>query len=245
MRAVVVTLLLLACSTPVLAQPPVPARGFVVVNGGYELTSNDFADAGSSPENAEQARFTTDYTVNTGPAFDVAGGVAIWRRLGLGVGVERSSRATPVALTGSVPHPFFFNRDRSVSGTVTGLTREELAVHVKATVVAPIGTRVQVLLFGGPSFFLVTQGVITDFTWTEAYPYDVATFNTARPTSAKASKVGFHAGADVAVFFTRQIGVGGTVQFAGASVALTAAGGESLDAQAGGIKAGGGLRLRF
>lgn len=245
MRVIVLTLVLLASAAPSLAQTPVPGRGFINVNGGYRVTSSDFADAGSFPQNAEQARFSTIYTVKNGPAFDVAGGMAIWQQLGLGVGIARTSRATAGALTGSVPHPFFFSRDRSVSGAVTGLTREELAVHLQATMIAPIGTRARVMLFGGPSFFQVTQDVVRDFTWTETYPYDVAAFSTAGTTRAKASKMGFHAGADIAVFFTRQFGLGATVQFAGATVALPAAGGAMLDIKAGGMTAGGGLRLRF
>lgn len=245
MRAIALALVLLASAAPALAQTPVPERGFIRVNGGYQLTSSDFTDAGSFPQNAEQARFSTIYTVKNGPAFDIAGGMAIWQRIGFGVGIARISSATAGALTGSVPHPFFFSRDRSVSGAVTGLTREELAVHLQATVIAPIGTRARLMLFGGPSFFQVKQDVVRDFSWTETYPYDVAAFSTAETTRAKASKMGFHAGADVAMFFTRQFGLGATVQFASATVALPGAGGAMLDIMVGGMTAGGGLRLRF
>lgn len=245
MRALALALAVFASAAPALAQTPVPERGFITVNGGYQLTSRDFADAGSFPQNAEQARFSTIYTVKNGPVFDVAGGMAIWQRLGLGVGIAQFSRATAGALTGSVPHPFFFSRDRSVSGAVTGLTREELAVHLQATVIAPIGTRARVMLFGGPSFFQVTQDVVRDFSWTETYPYDIAAFSAAGTTRAKASKLGFHAGADVAVFFTRQLGLGVTVQMAGTTVKMPAASGGEQDIKAGGITAGGGLRLRF
>jgi hypothetical protein len=49
----------------------------------------------------------------------------------------------------------------------------------------------------------------------------------------------------VGYFFSRQVGVGFTVQVAGATVALPSTGGGTTEVKAGGLQAGGGLRLRF
>jgi hypothetical protein len=235
----------LASAPPAFAQPgTLLGRGFIVVNGGYQMTGHDFGKASTFRANAEDGSFTTDYEVKGGPTFDVAGGVPLWRRLAVGVGMTRFSRSTPSTLSGSVPHPFFFNRPRSVTGDVAGLKREELVVHVQALAIAPIGSRLQVMAFGGPSFFQVKQGMVTTFTWAESYPFDDASFGSATTASAKGSKVGFNAGADVAFFFSRQVGVGGTIQFSGATVEIDGAGGIQ-EVKAGGAKAGGGLRLRF
>jgi hypothetical protein len=239
------TVLVLANAVATFAQTPVGSRGFVVVNGGYQLTANDFEDATTFRANAEDGRLTTDYEVKGGPAFDVAGGARVWRQLAVSVGVARFSRSTPSAVSGTIPHPFFFNRLRSVDGEAAGLTREELAVHMQARVIVPVGARVQLMGFGGPSLFRVTQGVVRDITWTESYPYDVAAFGQAQTTNASGSKLGFNAGADVAFFFTERIGVGATVQVATATVQLSAAAGNARDMKVGGTKAGGGLRLRF
>ncbi len=227
------------------AQSAPVSRGFVVVNGGYQLTANDFADGAIRRDNAEDGRLDTKYVVKGGPSFDVAGGGIIWRRLGIGVGASRFTVSTPASITGTIPHPFFFNRARSVSGEATGLKREEMAIHVQVRGVFPVGNRLQVMVFGGPSFFQVKQGVVTDFTYTDSYPYDAATFRAAKTTDASVSKNGFHGGGDLAFFFTKQVGVGATVQFAGTSVELPAAGGATQSVKVGGGKAGGGLRLRF
>ena len=228
-----------------MAQTAQPSHGFVVVNGGYQLTANDFADGAIRRENAEDGRFDTTYAVKSGPTFDLAGGGILWRQLGIGVGVSRFSVSTPSSVTGTVPHPFFFNQARRVTGDVSGLTREELAIHIQARGVFPVGSHLQVMVFGGPSFFKVKQGVVTDFTVTEQDPFDSATFKSATTTSASASKMGFGGGGDVTFFFARQIGVGGTVQFAGTTVEVPAAGGVTQDVKVGGVKAGGGLRVRF
>src|SRR4030095_12066170 len=105
-----------------------------------------------------------------------------WKRLGIGVGISQFSVATPASLAGTVPHPFFFCRLRPVSGEASGLKREERAIHVQVRGVLPVGARLQVMVFGGPSFFQVKQGVVTDFTYTDSYPYDDATFRSATTT---------------------------------------------------------------
>ena len=220
-------------------------RGFLSVNGGYQFTTNDFADGAVKRDNREDGRFDTIYEVKGGPAFDVAAGGVLWRRLGVGVGVSRFSVVTPSSLSATIPHPYFFNQARAVSGDVGGLKREELAVHVQARGIFPVGTRVQVMVFGGPSFFQVKQGVITDYTFNQSYPFDDASFGAGTTTTASISKIGFNAGADVAFFFTRQVGIGGTMQFAGTTVELPGALGSTQQVKVGGGQAGVELRLRF
>jgi hypothetical protein len=235
----------LASAPPAFAQPKTfQGRGFIVVNGGYQITRNNFEKASTFNANAEDGSFTTDYEVKGGPTFDVAGGATLWRRLAVGVGVTRFSRSTPSTLNGSVPHPFSFDRLRSVTGDVGGLKREELIVHVQARATAPIGSRLQVVAFGGPSFFQVKQGMVSAFTWAESYPFDEASFGSATTVRAKGSKLGFNAGVDVAFFFSRQLGVGSTIQFSGTTVEIQSPGGVQ-EVKAGGARAGGGLRLRF
>ena len=231
-------------SAPAMAQTL--SRGWISVNGGYQATTNDFSDGATFTEHAEQGRFDSDYTVKGGPTFDIAGGARIIGPLAVGVGVTRVSRSTPIVLSAEVPHPFFFSTPRTVEGEIGGLKREELAVHLQARGVFPVGNRMQVMVFGGPSFFSVKQGMVTDFNITETYPYDTAAFSSGVTTEAKESKVGFNAGGDVAFFFSRQVGVGFGVQFSGADVELpSAASGATADVKVGGLQAGGGLRLRF
>jgi hypothetical protein len=234
-----------SASAQTLTTQPAPFHGFIVVNGGYQLTTNDFADGATRRQYAEDGHIDTNYTVKAGPAFDVAGGARVWKYLGVGVGVSRFSTSTPATLIGTVPHPFFFNQPRSISGSVGGLKREELAVHVQGRAIVDAGQRLAVMVFGGPSFFQVKQSVVTDLTVAESYPYDAATFQSAVTTQSKASKIGVNAGGDVAFFFTRQVGVGVTAQFAGTNVSIVGVGGAKHDVKVGGGTVGGGLRLRF
>jgi opacity protein-like surface antigen len=219
-------------------------RSFILVNGGYQVGSHDFERVSTLRANVEDGSFTTDYEVKGGPSFDVTGGAMVWRRLAVGVGVTRFSRSTPSTLTGSVPHPFVFNRPRSVTGDVGGLKREELVVHVQAIATAPLGQRLQLMAFGGPSFFRVEQGMVTAFAWSESYPYDEASFSSATTVDADGSNIGFNVGGDVAFFFSRQVGVGGSIRYSAATVEIDTPGG-THEVKSGGVQAGGGLRLRF
>ena len=223
---------------------PLEDRGFIVVNGGYQFTGQGFDRTTTLRVNVEDGSFTTQYDVQGGPGFDVAGGARVWRRLALGAGFARFSTSTPAVLSGSVPHPFVFNQPRPVSGDVGDLKREELIFDVQARVTAPIGRRMEIAGFGGPSFFQVKQEIVSTFTWTEFYPFDEATFGNATTVDAKGSKVGFHAGVDVAYYVTRNVGVGGTLQFSSATLDVES-GDVSQEVKAGGARAGVGLRLKF
>ena len=96
------------------------------------------------------------------------------------------------------------------------------------------------VVFGGPSFFTVKQSVVTAVQRTEAYPFDEATFSGATVATEVESTNGFNIGADVAWYFTKNVGVGGIVRFSSATAAFSVG-----DVDAGGALVGGGLRLRF
>ena len=225
--------------TPV---PPGGFKAFVVLDGGYQATKTEFVNGATVKTDLEDRRFDATSSVKAGPVVNVAVG-AIARQLGFGVGITRFSRSTPTTLTGSIPHPFFFNQPRTVTGNVDGLKREELAVHVQVRGILPVGARCQVMLFGGPSFFRVKQDNVTDFTYTQSYPYDQAQFSSAQTDKVNKSAAGFNAGGDVAFFFARQIGVGVSATFSRAEVDAPAAAGGKI--KAGGVQIGAGLRIRF
>lgn len=107
---------------------PVASRGFLAMNGGYQLTQDDFSNGAIKHEHAEDGRFDTDYVFKGGPSFDGAVGLRLWRRLSIGVGVSRLSVATPASVRASVPHPFLFlsgsvNQRRGFGRNARGISR--------------------------------------------------------------------------------------------------------------------------
>ena len=249
MRSCLVTSIVAAAfvlmATPTSAQTGEPFRGFVSINGGYQASSTDFRDSIVFTEFVEQGTVDSSYRVKSGPQLDIAGGGRVWRSLGIGVGITRFSKSGQASVTGKIPHPFFFNQARSVEGEAGGLKREELAFHIQAMAIVSGGERLSLAVFAGPSFFNVKQGIVQKLQYSQQYPYDTATFSGVDTDTPSESTIGFNAGADVGYFFARHVGIGGVIRFSRASVDFTSIDGETLEADAGGVQAGAGLRLRF
>jgi len=217
--------------------------GYITVSGGYQAGSSGFSETFGFQQYLEQASVTTQYPKKDGPTFDVGGGFRVWRNLAAAVAVSGVSRSTDGAVTGSIPHPFHFSTGRAIEGTA-GLTRTETAVHVQAAYVVPAGRRMLVTVSGGPSFFSVKQSLVQSVQYSESYPFDTATLASAPTTSASKSVTGFNAGLDVGYYFTRSVGVGMMVRYAGATLALPSHD-ATISTKVGGFLAGGGLRLRI
>lgn len=209
----------------------------------FQVNSNDFTDSATIRRNAENGRLETAYDVGGGLAFDVSGSYLVWRNLAVGVGLTLFSTSTTTEINAQVPHPFFFNQARTVTGEFDG-DRSETAVHIQAKWLVPVNPKLLVTIFGGPSFFKVEQDIVNDFEFSESYPFDTATFTRAIAASQSESAVGVNVGGDVAYFFSPNVGVGGTAQYSGASVEMTTPSG-TADVKAGGLQVGGGIRLRF
>jgi hypothetical protein len=225
--------------------PPSTVTERVFFSAGvlFQVNSNDFTDTATIRRNAENGRLETSYDVGGGLAFDASGSFLVWKNLALGAGLTLFSASTTTTIDAQVPHPFFFNQPRSVTGEFDG-DRSETAVHIQARWLVPVSDKMLLTIFGGPSFFKVEQDIVNDFEYSESYPFDTATFTRAVAASQSESAVGVNVGGDVAYFFTPNVGVGGTAQYSGATVEMTLPSGTG-DVKAGGLQVGGGLRLRF
>ncbi len=227
------------------AQGAWESRGFVSINGGIQATSTDFTDNVVFTLFAEEGDFDAGYRVDGDAVFDVSGGVRVWQNLAIGVGVSRFRRDVDANVTARIPHPFFFDQHRPISGSAVGLRRQEIAVHVQALWIVPVNDRFDLALFGGPTFFDVTQDLLTEVEFTESFPFDTATFTGAATREQSASGVGFNVGVDVAFYFSGHVGVGWLARFSKATVDLASEDGGTVKVDAGGVQTGGGLRLRF
>jgi hypothetical protein len=232
-------------STAPGAQKPRPRssaanpRAVISINGGYQSASDTFSQEQTFSLYQETARYTSSYEVQSGPTIDAGGALRLWKGLGAGAAFTTFKDERDITIEGTLPHPFFFDRQRPISGTAPG-TREETAVHVNAVYFLPVSPKFQVLVFGGPSFFTVKQSVVGPINYAEAFPYDTVTFTSATVREEKESKVGFNVGADVGFYFSKYIGVGGIVRFSRASIPFSLG-----ERDAGGAEVGGGVRIRI
>jgi hypothetical protein len=97
----------------------------------------------------------------------------------------------------------------------------------------------------GPTFVNVVQDVVNDIGYESSFPFNEATFRDAITVRVKENGIGYNAGLDLAWFFSRRFGLGMMARYSRASVDLRASDRNTVSSDAGGLHAGGGIRLRF
>jgi hypothetical protein len=235
-----------AAASTASAQGPWEDRVRAGVNVGVQPSSTTFAGSTEKTVYLEDAVLDTTYGVGSGRSFDAGVLFRVAGSFGLGIAVSSFAQEEGGAVSATIPHPFFFNARRSIAGTSAGLERRELVTHLHAAYVFTAGRRLDVAISGGPSFFKIEQGLVSDVTFAESYPYDTAAFSSASIETVSSTKVGFNAGVDVGVRLARQIGVGALVRFSRISVEFPLAGASApVESDAGGVQVAGGVRLFF
>jgi hypothetical protein len=245
MRNLVGCAALLVCvAVPAAAQVSNP-RVFISVNAAVQPAPSDLADRFTFDAELETATVDVAYPFEPATSIDVGGAVRLWKRLGAGIAVSRYSRAGSAAVDATIPHPFFFEQPREVTGEATDISRSETAVHAQVIYIVPTSERLRILFSAGPSRLEVEQEIVTGVQYDEAFPFDTATFRSASTRSITGSKIGFNVGADVGYMITRVFGIGGMVRFSRADIDLDAPDNRTVSVKAGGIQGGGGIRVVF
>jgi hypothetical protein len=250
-----IALLVALDASGVHAQPP-PGRvtrtvstraetGYVDVNLGLQATSTAFDITTHPLTFVEPATVQTTYSVKGAREFDVGGGVRVTHRLAVGGSFSKFEKGGNVTVDAQVPHPFFFDRARKVSGTADNLSRLETGFHGKVVFIAPVGAGWELLVSGGPSFFQVEQDLVEDIKIKETYPYDTATFDNAVARRHSSSALGFNVGADLTRLLTPHMGVGAAVVISRAKLHFDTFSDPTREFDVGGTRVGGGLRFRF
>ncbi|HEY7170154.1 MAG TPA: hypothetical protein VH417_04855 [Vicinamibacterales bacterium] len=221
------------------------ARVRIGVNYGIQTSGDSVSQNFTVQKNVEPATITSEMPLDQAPVFDIGGWVKLAGRLGVGVSFSRLTRSADATINASIPHPFYFNQPRAISGTQPGLHEEENAVHLDVVGLAAATERIELTVFGGVTFFSAKQDVVTDVQYTESYPFDTATFTGATLSRQSASETGYNVGADVTWSFSERVGVGGLIRFSRASADYAVASTNTVSADLGGLQALGGIRFRF
>jgi hypothetical protein len=225
--------------------PPPHERVRVGINAGAQLTSTTFSTSVAFPLFLETARINTAYTTPKGKLFDGSILYRIGDHLGVGAAFSSFSERRDADVTGSIPHPFFFNTPRSLTGTAAGLERSEFAIHIQGAYVYT-KRKYDVVISGGPTIFRVRQDLVSNAAYTDVYPYDTVTFGSAVTVQSSGTNTGFNVGADVGYKLYQGIAVGALVRFSRATASLPLTGSAAnVSVDAGGLQIGGGVRFYF
>ena len=248
-RAVLGLSFVLFGSSPALAQwETLQGRFSVHLDGAYQSGSEELRQTLSSRAYGEDAQFQVVHEITDAGHLDAGGDVRLWRQLVVGASYSQLSKSDATVVTGTVPHPILFNADRTIDTHALALSHRERATHIYAAWRVQIGQgdRLDVSIFAGPSYFNVTQSLVTDVGVEEAGGPPFAAVQVTQISAAEHTRNvwGGHVGVDVTYMPATFVGVGGFVRFSGGSVDLPSSSG-TASLTVGGLQAGGGLRLRF
>jgi hypothetical protein len=254
-KVLFLALALAIAAEPVDAQPRGPAnqprsarargdRWFVSAHGGIQ-TGTSTNQRSTFVANSEDGTITADYPGAIAFCVDALIGRRVSGPWGFAGGVSYSTGSGSASIDAAVPHPFFDDRDRLVSGEADGISRTETAIHMQLYYERPIANRTRLRVFGGPSVIFVDQEMVDRVEVDETYPFDEATFRSAPTVRATGSGAGIHAGVEVSRVLTTRTAIEGLVRYTYAPVDLNAGDGRTVSSHGGGLQAGAGLRVVF
>jgi len=181
--------------------------------------------------------------------FDAGAGVRVANAMGVGATVSWFQRSTTGAFDLTVPSPLTANRPLDLSGSVRGLRRHELGIHIQTLYARTLGKRSRLLLSGGPSIFTLSQDLVRSIEFDIPPGAASLMFSQALVSEVTKTVVGFNAGADVTWAFAAHFGVGAVTRYSQATLTLdpgSASGvNRAVELHVGGLHVGGGIRLLF
>ena len=244
----VVAGLILAAARDASAQKPWEDRVYMNIGFGVESGDSTLTDARPLTIYEETGSVSTTSTFTSGSLFDVGVGFRLWKNLSVGVSYHPEQNDANAIVSGSIPHPIFFSQPRTFTGTASDLKRKESAVHAQFGWMVPIGTKFDVLVFAGPSFFRLQQEVFTSVTVTEkGAPYSEVAVTDTRVTRKKSS-TGYNVGADMTYVVWQndsvRLGAGAFVRYTTANTTVLVLQTEQ-PTTVGGLQIGFGGRIRF
>jgi len=243
------------------------ALGVLVVGGGEAAAQGAPADriylnigfgveSGSTDSNdtKQYTLYDETATTNTAAAWTsgsfFGGGVdfRVIKNLTVGVAYHQETNSADTKVTGTVPHPIFFNRSRTFDVAAGGMYRRENATHISIGWIVPVTPKLDVLVSGGPSFFRLQQDVVSDVVIAERGGAFTEVVVAPTIVTQKRSATGYNVAADVTYILWQndsvRIGGGGFVRYAAAKTDIRLLVSD-FDTTVGGMQFGFGARIRF
>ena len=216
----------------------------ITINGVQGTDTLSFVDTNQFDLFKEPAQIESVYTDPRSGGYELGAQFRIAGPLAVGATVQRFENDRNAAYTASLPHPFFFDRFRELSGAASGLTHEEIAVHLDAVFTKTWGP-LTLDAFGGPSWFQTKTEVLVDVLYEEVFPYNEVLFQGVEGRVLESRPIGFNVGASATFRIAGFFGVDFGVRYSEARSKLFVEEGREVELDAGGLSVGLGLRFLF
>jgi len=239
---------------PLTAQEnrPWPERAFVTVDVPFQPLNNDFSESlrfADTTTRTEDVTFHARYESTRGALLDAGVGVRVANNLGIGATASWFQRSASGSFDLAVPNALAANRPLDLAGSVSGLHRKEVGIHLQALYALSLGKRARVMLAGGPSILNTKQDLVRTVEFDKLPGFTGLKLDQAFITPVERTAVGFNLGADITWALASHVGVGTVTRYSRATATLDP-GSESgvsraIEIVAGGLHIGGGIRLLF
>jgi hypothetical protein len=228
------------------AQAALSDKLIVSTNLGIQVGDNDLSRTTTFDLNEETATVDIAQTINNGFFFEFGGAYKVTPNFGVGLTYGFLSNSGPGTVSGSLPHPLFFDRPRTFSADVDDLDHNEQALHFQAIYFMPFTDKVDFTFSFGPSIFIVKQQLLTGVSYSDVPPsFDSVTIDAVNSVELRDSGWGFNLGGEVTYALTPTIGANGLLRYSHGNVGFNPAEGQTADVGAGGFQIGVGLKYRF
>lgn len=217
----------------------------VGVGGGLALGTLSWTGTSTWEVNQEDATLRADYEAGTGPAVEAMIGVRVTPAFGFRAAFGWSRRDADATLEAAVPHPFFFDRPRPVSGQASGLEYSQLTTYLDLEW-RPVVGRLSLSFFGGAALVRAEADVVERIQIDEEFPFDEATFRSAQTRQVRSDAgVGWSAGASLSHVLGHRAAVVLEGRYTRASLELSSSGSAVTPLDAGGFQLIAGLTVGF
>ena len=233
-------------STALAQQGPLGGKVFVSVNFGIQVGDNSLERTSTFHLYEETATVDINQTINNGAFFDFSGAYKVKPNLGVGLAYDFVSNSGDGTVSGSLPHPEFFDQPRTFTASAEDLAHSENAFHFQAVWFVPFTDKVDFTISAGPSLFSVKQELIRGVTFSEIPPdFNSVTIDSVEVVELRDSAWGFNLGGEMTYALTPSIGVGALIRYSHGTVEFNVSDTETADVTAGGFQIGGGVRFKF
>lgn len=216
----------------------------LLFNGSFATQSLDYASTRNFTEFAEAGSNTGRFSVDSGIGIDVGLQVNVLKHVGVMASYTRYKQDAGGSFEASLPHPLYFGQPRQASGELPGNSYEESAGHLDVVVSGDTG-RLNLSAWGGLSLFTVKGSLLSSVAYTHTYPYDSITISSTPTSAAKDKPKGWNVGAGVDVRLFKHVALGAQVRYSQAKARLSVGELSTEEFDAGGLQAGGGVRIVF
>jgi hypothetical protein len=220
-------------------------RFSIFLNGALTTSALEFSEARRFDMFKEEALIDSLYRDPKSQGLQIGGRVLIKGPIGLNTSVEVFDNDREAAFEALLPHPFFFEQYRGLSGGRAGLRHQEKALHLGAVFSKTWADHFILDLFGGPSIFSTRTEVLVDILYSEVYPYDAVVPLGAEYGVFEDHPLGYHIGANATYRMVGILGIDFGLSFSKGRVQLYPSDSGTVEFDAGGLRAGAGIRLLF